>query len=78
MVRAMAVDSSGKIVAHGTLVSAAALNPAAAALAVWQVMAMVTAQHYLHDIQQRLARIETGISDIKQWLEAHDTTSQRW
>ncbi len=71
-VRAVAVNSSGKIVAHGTLVSTAALNPAAAALAAWQVMAMVTAQHYLHDLQQRLARIETGIADIKQWLEAHD------
>jgi virulence-associated protein VapD len=38
-------------------------------LAVWQVLAIVTAQKFLSDINKRLASIERGISDLKQWLE---------
>ncbi len=71
-VRAMAVTSTGQIVAHGSLVAATGLQAAAAAVAVWQMLAMVTAQHYLPDIQQRLVQIEAGITTIRQWLEARE------
>lgn len=69
-IRAIAVDSqSGRIVAHGNLVSTNRIKPAATVLAVWQVLAVVTAQVYLSDIQKRLVEIEKGISEIKSWLE---------
>lgn len=69
-IRAIAVDSqSGRIVAHGSIVSTTGINPAMTALAVWQVLAIVTAQVYLSDIQKQLVKIEKGISEIKSWLE---------
>lgn len=45
------------------------IKAAGAALAIWQVMAMITAQKFLSDINRRLAGIERGIQDLKEWLE---------
>ncbi len=72
-VRAIATDSSGKTVAHGSLHFVSNTNPATIALAVWQVLAIVTAQKYLADISKRLAKIETAVEDIREWLE-----NDRW
>lgn len=65
--RAVAVAADGTIVASGTLVSAA--NPALVALLAWQVLAVITAQKFLSDINNRLANIEREISSIKQMLD---------
>lgn len=67
--RAIGVDKSGQIVGHGTLNSASKLRRLASLTAVWQVMAVVTAQVHLAEINARLAQIERGINEIKDWLK---------
>ncbi len=68
-VRANAVNSAGQIGAQGTLHGANAFRAASAALAAWQVLAIVTAQKFLSDINKRLANIEKGVKKIHEWLE---------
>lgn len=69
-IRAMAVGTSGQIAAHGSLFATTALQSAAVATAVWQVLAVITAQKYLSDIKSQLAKIQTSIDDIRAML--HD------
>jgi len=71
--RATAVDSGNKIVAQGSLKIVSNANPAFLAIAVWQVLAIITAQKYLSDINKKLSRINTAVEDIKEWLE-----NDRW
>lgn len=68
----IATDAQGKIVAHGTLVPASGVSIAAAATAVFQCLAIVTAQYYLPKINNRLLQIEQGIKDIQAHLAAQD------
>lgn len=68
-VKAVAVDGSGKIVELGKVNQVSGLNPATAGLAVWQVLAIITAQKYLSDINKKLANIESGIEYIMQHLK---------
>ncbi len=68
-VRANAANSAGRIGAQGTLHGADAFRAASAALAAWQVLAIVTAQKFLSDINKRLANIEKGVKKIHEWLE---------
>lgn len=68
-VKAVAIDGSGKIVELGKINQVSGLNPATAALAVWQVLAIITAQKYLSDINKKLAKIQADIEYIKQYLE---------
>lgn len=70
--RAIAVSTDGHILGHGTLVAAQGLHLATAVVGVWQVLAIITAQHYLPDIQQRLTRIEANIQELRQWMEADE------
>ncbi len=65
--RANVVGEGGRIVGQGTL-HTAAMAPLAA-LAVWQVLAVVTAKKYLADIDRKLAGIATGVASIQRWLE---------
>lgn len=66
--RAIAVNAQGQIIGHGSLISAA-LSPAMVATAIWQGLAVITAQHYLHDINLRLEQIEKRLENIETWLE---------
>lgn len=66
-IRGIAIDSAGKTVGQASLDVIG--KGAAAATAIWQVAAMVTAQKFLADIDAKLASIEQGISDVKKWLE---------
>ncbi|MEI7769356.1 MAG: hypothetical protein WCI67_05175 [Chloroflexales bacterium] len=68
-VRAIAVNGQGKIVAHGTLLPLAGVSPAVAALGVWQALAVITAQHYLADIQLQLRQIAGAVAALRQWHE---------
>lgn len=65
--RGMAVDSTGKIVGQVSLDAIG--KGAAAATAIWQVAAMVTAQKFLADIDAKLGNIERGVAEVKEWLE---------
>src|SRR5262249_26556605 len=58
-----------KIIGNGTLIATSAVNPAAAGLAAWQILAIVTAQHYLAEINDRLAGLERAVEAIKDWLD---------
>ena len=62
------VDTRNRILQHATLDAFSAAG--SAATAVWQVMAFVTSQKFLADINQRLDTIEKSIAGMKQWLEA--------
>ncbi|HVZ32665.1 MAG TPA: hypothetical protein VG963_09580, partial [Polyangiaceae bacterium] len=65
--RATAIDASGRIAGHAVL--SAPSHALTGALVVWQVLAVVTAQKFLADINVRLAGMERGISELKSWLE---------
>ena len=56
-------------VGHGEFSKLKGVNAAGVALGVWQVMAIVTAQKFLADINRRLAKLENGIQEVKAWLE---------
>lgn len=66
---ATAVDRAGKIVGNGVLNPVTAARVLASAAAAWQIMAVVTAQVHLTEINARLVEIERGVSEIKAWLE---------
>jgi hypothetical protein len=66
--RASAVGAHG-IAGNATLFAATGAQLAATTMAVWQVMAFITAQKFLSDINKHLAQLETEIHSIKEWLE---------
>jgi len=68
-VRAIAVNGQGRIVAHGALVPLTGVSPALAALGVWHALAVITAQHYLVDIQRQLRQIAGAVAALRQWHE---------
>jgi hypothetical protein len=68
--RAAALDGQGKIIGQGILTPANGARALAATTAVWQIMAMITAQVYLAEINTRLANIERGIDEIRRLLQA--------
>ena len=53
----------------GRAVSTGGIRLANVAAATWQIAAIATAQHFLTEINARLAGIEHGIDDIRIWLE---------
>jgi hypothetical protein len=61
------VDTRNRILQHATLDAVGSVTSAASA--VWQVMAFVTSQKFLSDINERLDTIEKSIAGMKQWLE---------
>lgn len=63
------LDESGKLAAQKRFEDmSGALNGAAAAAAIFQVLSVVTAQYYLHQISTSLANIESKVSDIHRKL----------
>jgi hypothetical protein len=68
--RALALDQQRKIIGQGVLRPANGLRTIAAVTAIWQTLAVITAQVYLSEINVRLANIERGIDEIRAWLEA--------
>jgi hypothetical protein len=67
-VRAIAVGANGQIIGNGTLVAAQGLGSIATATLLWQTLALVTAQHYLHDMQKQLHSISDSVHELKNWL----------
>jgi hypothetical protein len=63
-----AIARGSGIVEHGRLFSVASIP---VSCAVWQVLAIITAQKFLSDINQRLKSIETKLERIEKWLQ-HD------
>ncbi|TNV54739.1 hypothetical protein FH620_32635 [Corallococcus exiguus] len=66
-IRANVINEKGRVVSQASL--DAVSKAGAVTLAVWQGLAIITAQKFLADIDKRLASIERGISDLKEWLE---------
>jgi len=71
--------SSGKFAGQGWG-TRAILTPAGAVLALWQVLAAVTAQHYLVRIDNKLRRLENLVEGLKLWLatEEHGDLIGSW
>lgn len=67
---AIAINRHGRILGQGKLVPTSGVGALTSAMAVWQVMSLVTAQVYLDEINERLREIERGIDAIRAWLEA--------
>lgn len=63
-----AIARGSGIVEHGRLFSVTSITMTCA---VWQVLAIITAQKFLGDINQRLRSIETKLERIEKWLQ-HD------
>lgn len=70
-IKAIAVNSStNKFAKIATLEAAqSALNPLATAIAVWQVLAFVTSQKYLSDMNNKMQNIIEQINDLKYKLD---------
>jgi hypothetical protein len=68
--KATAVRASGSptIIGGGNVVATAG-NPAAIALVVWQIAAIVTAQKYLADIDKKLAELQTTLNEVLQLIQ---------
>jgi|GEM_PF-5817355 len=68
--RATAVSvETGKIAHQGLLVPANAMKTATVVVAAWEVLAIVTAQKYLSDINKKLAHLEKGVDGIKSRID---------
>jgi hypothetical protein len=61
--------STGRFVQTGKAVAQGGVRLANVAAMSWQIVAIATAQHYLGEINERLAKIERGIDDIHSWLK---------
>jgi hypothetical protein len=62
-------SKGGKFVEIATVTKDAGLKLAGVAAMSWQILSIVTAQHFLNEINAKLAGIESGINDIRAWLE---------
>lgn len=72
-VRGIIVNArNGEIFKHVSLHEAGHLQAIAATTMAWQMLAMITAQHYLPEISSKLSYIQHGIDDIKEYMEAED------
>ena len=67
--RASAVDGKNAIKGAGSLHLADGIKLTASVMAVWQVLAVITAQIYLMDINKQLVNINKELEDIKNFLE---------
>jgi hypothetical protein len=63
--------ASGEIVENVSFV-AKGVSKVAVAATIFQILAVATAQYYLPQINRRLAKVESGINDLREHLEAHD------
>lgn len=70
--KSIAMGKKG-ILEQGNIISGPGANPAMIALAVWQVLSIVTAQKFLSDINENLKKIENNIASIKSFLEKDRT-----
>jgi hypothetical protein len=70
--KACAIDprNGHRVKEIGSVVLAA--NPVAAVAFVWQVLAFITAQQFLADISKKLALIQSGVNEIRQFLVDHE------
>lgn len=71
---ATAIDANKQIVGQGVLHPTTGVKAFSAAMAVWQGLAIVTAQVHLMEINARLARIEQGIAMIRTLLETEQVS----
>lgn len=62
-------SANGRIVGNGQLVASNATRVAAIAAASFQVLAVITAQKFLGDIDKKLASLSKGVKEIQDWLE---------
>lgn len=65
----VARGAHGQFTEHARVLIVGGLNPVTAAAAVWQVMAIVTAQKFLADIDAKLERIDAHLRRIDDWLQ---------
>jgi len=70
-IKAIAVNSSTKKITKIATLEAtqSALNPLSTAIAVWQVLAFITAQKYLSDMNSKMQNIIEQINDLKYKLD---------
>ncbi len=68
-IRASAVDANRTIVGNASLAGASGINVAAASIVAWQLLAFVTAQRYLVDINSRLDAIEKEVCSLIELME---------
>lgn len=73
-IRAVAVDSNNIMRGVGSLNPATGMQSLASVMVVWQVLAMVTAQKFLADINKQLVKINTVLGDIKNFLQNEQYT----
>jgi hypothetical protein len=62
-------SKGGKFVEIARVSKDTGLKLAGVAAMSWQLLSIATAQHFLNEINARLAGIENGINDIRAWLE---------
>jgi hypothetical protein len=67
--RAMTLDSAGKIQEHAKVFEVKNLQNMINAAAVWQVASVVVAQKHLADISQKLDEIKQGVQGITRFLD---------
>ena len=75
-VRSWIIDAhTGRFVEHGVLHAATLIKAAAVAGTAWRIIAVVTAQKFLADINRQLASMKVALEEIRQHLE-QDRTSK--
>ena len=62
-------SKGGKFVEIGRVSKDVSLKMAGIAAMSWQILSIATAQHFLNEINAKLAGIENGINDIRAWLK---------
>jgi hypothetical protein len=71
--RGIIVDAkTNKFFKHVSLHEAESLKFVAGAVIAWQILALMTAQHYLPEITTKLDQIQQGIEEVKDHMESGD------
>lgn len=71
-IKAVAVNGAGKIVEQGSISLDRVARTVSSIGAIWQIMAIVTAQKFLSDVNKRLAGIEDSLKGLEIWLDTQE------
>lgn len=70
--RGILVDFKSKQIVEHVSFGAKGVGNVAVMATVFQILAVATAQYYLPQINRRLSKVEDGVNDLREHLEAND------
>lgn len=71
-IQSTVVGPGGKIIENGTILPSTAVQVVAGVAAAWMVMSVVTGQHFLADISERLGQLQQRLEELYDYIKTKD------